>query len=268
MDAFAQAPDVFAQALDVFAQALDVFAHALDVFARVLDVFARILGFPATFFYFINYQIFIIHQLKNTVMNNSDYLPKNDRQLHRWVVVFLNYLFAALSRLGFPNDVYNTLAGMRDDFGGKIDIAEDTNTRTKVTVQEKNTVKAALKAAIRQAVKEYLMYNPAVTDADRDGLGLPIHKTTRTPVPPPTQLVDFFLAKPYGVRGAEFGWAVLPEPPKSYDDLVHSAFDTRSPYTFQFDLPDAGKTLYVCARRENTTGQKGPWSEIKSVIIP
>ena len=227
-------------------------------------------------------------------MNNSDYLPKNDRQLHRWVVVFLNYLFAALSRLGFPNDVYNTLAGMRDDFGGKIDIAEDTNTRTKVTVQEKNTVKAALKAAIRQAVKAYLMYNPAVTDADRDGLGLPIHKTTRTPVPPPTQLVDFFLkqsagsrveahyaphdqnaemkekreAKPYGVRGAEFGWAVLPEPPKSYDDLVHSAFDTRSPYTFQFDLPDAGKTLYVCARWENTTGQKGPWSEIKSVIIP
>ena len=63
-------------------------------------------------------------------------------------------------------------------------------------------------------------------------------------------------------------WAVLPEPPKSYADLVHSMFDTRSPYTFQFDLADAGKTLYVCARWENTIGQKGPWSEIKSVIIP
>jgi hypothetical protein len=70
------------------------------------------------------------------------------------------------------------------------------------------------------------------------------------------------------VRGAEIRWAILPEPPKSYDDLVHSVFDTHSPYTFQFDIPDAGKTLYVCARWENTTGQKGPWGDIKSVIIP
>jgi hypothetical protein len=75
-------------------------------------------------------------------------------------------------------------------------------------------------------------------------------------------------AKPFGVRGVELRWAILPEPPKSHADLVHSEFDTRSPYMFQFDLPDAGKTLYICARWENTTGQKGPWNKIESVIIP
>jgi hypothetical protein len=75
-------------------------------------------------------------------------------------------------------------------------------------------------------------------------------------------------AKPYGVRGAEIRWAILPAPPTSQDDLVHSEFDTRTPYIFQFDIPQAGKTLYVCARWENTTGQKGPWSEIVSAIIP
>jgi hypothetical protein len=50
--------------------------------------------------------------------------------------------------------------------------------------------------------------------------------------------------------------------------LAHSVFDTRSPYTFQFDLADAGKRFYCCLRWENTTGQKGPWSEIQNAIIP
>jgi hypothetical protein len=30
----------------------------------------------------------------------------------------------------------------------------------------------------------------------------------------------------------------------------------------------AGKRLWFAARWENTTGQKGPWSEIMCVIIP
>jgi hypothetical protein len=61
---------------------------------------------------------------------------------------------------------------------------------------------------------------------------------------------------------------VLDTPPASYADLAHSVFDTRSPYTFQFDLSDAGKRLYCCLRWENNVGEKGPWSEIQSAIIP
>jgi hypothetical protein len=155
-------------------------------------------------------------------------------------------------------------------------------------------VRKAYEAELRRFVKSFLAYNPAVSDIDREELELPVHKTTRSPIPPPTALVEFEIrqaagshlevhyfpiepnseskerheAKPYGVRGVELGWAILPEPPKSYADLVHSVFDTHSPYIFQFDLPDAGKTIYICARWENTTGQKGSWNGIKSAIIP
>jgi hypothetical protein len=79
---------------------------------------------------------------------------------------------------------------------------------------------------------------------------------------------EHHLAKPYGVRGAELAWAILPAPPKSQADLTHSAFDTRSPYIFEFDIPEVGQILYVCARWENTTGKKGPWGTIKSAVIP
>jgi hypothetical protein len=146
----------------------------------------------------------------------------------------------------------------------------------------------------RKVVKEYLIDNHILTEEDLIMLGLPVHKTTRAPIPPPTSLVELKLrqlpgnrvevnfapesvdpeekehheGKPYGVRGAEIRWAILPTPPTSHDELVHSEFDTRTPYIFQFDLPQAGKTLYVCARWENTTGQKGPWNTIVSAVIP
>jgi hypothetical protein len=191
--------------------------------------------------------------------------------------------------------VYDALQTLRSDFEQKLDVAEAPTTRNKGTVAAKNVAHKTLNSAIRAAVQRYLAHNPDVTEQDHDDLGIPIHKTTRTPIPPPTVLVEFLLrqlsgnriemdffpvssnamlakerheAKPYGVRGVEIRWAMLTEPPKSHDDLVHSEFDTRSPYIFQFDLPDAGKTLYVCARWENTTGQKGPWSVIQNAIIP
>ena len=74
--------------------------------------------------------------------------------------------------------------------------------------------------------------------------------------------------KPRGVHGAEIVYALLETPPTSYDALIKSVFDTASPYTFTFDLPDAGKTIYMALRWENSRGEKGPWTDIQSAIIP
>jgi hypothetical protein len=75
-------------------------------------------------------------------------------------------------------------------------------------------------------------------------------------------------AKPHGVHGAEVCWAILGTAPLSVDELIHSAFDTRSPFTLDFSESERGKTVWFCLRWENTTGKKGPWSEIVSAIIP
>ena len=224
-------------------------------------------------------------------MPNSDYLPRPDRTFLAWVINFLKYLMGRLEQFNFPQALFQQLSGEKDVFAQKLEVAEEPTTHTTVNVQEKNDARKALEKNIRQAVAEYLTRNHLLTDGDRRLLGLPVHKTTRTPVPPPTGKVDFTIeslggsrlvihfhahdeereranAKPFGVRGAEIIWAVLDAPPASYNELAHSVFDTRSPYTFQFDLADAGKRFYCCLRWENTTGQKGPWSEIQSAIIP
>jgi hypothetical protein len=52
------------------------------------------------------------------------------------------------------------------------------------------------------------------------------------------------------------------------EELTTSAFDTRSPYTFEFPSTDTGTYLYLCLRWENSRGEKGPWSKIHRVTIP
>jgi hypothetical protein len=222
-------------------------------------------------------------------MNNRDFLPEKDRVLLQWVVSFLSYLSAIMMRIGFPPELYAKLMELRDDFSQKLDVAEAPATRTKLTVQAKNTAKHALKTSVRQAVKEYLTWNHEVTDTDRDGLGIPIYKTTRTPAPVATEapdsdidtsvigrlIIHFFekgsshkKAKPAGQHCVEIAWALSDTPVTRWDELLHSSVDTNSPFTLVFENDQRGKTVYFATRWENTRGEKGPWSEITGAIIP
>jgi hypothetical protein len=227
-------------------------------------------------------------------MTYKDFIPHSDSEFDPWQDNLVGKVDPIAGQLGIPEATITETHTKKARWDAAYKAAKDPNTRNKVLVLEKNEARADYESNLRNLNNTYLMHSPMLTDAMRLDMGLPVHKTTRTPVPPPTSMVELLLrqlggsrvevaffpvsentaarerheAKPFGVRGAELIWAILTEPPKAYEDLVHSVFDTRSPYIFQFNISDAGKTLYVCARWENTTGQKGPWNEIKSIIIP
>ncbi|MDR1372304.1 MAG: hypothetical protein LBJ17_04150 [Dysgonamonadaceae bacterium] len=222
-------------------------------------------------------------------MNNSDYIPQPDGKFLQWTNNFINYLSGLYTQLGFPREVYEQLTTLHGDFAQKLEIAEEPATRTKLSVQAKNDARAALEKDLRQAIREYLTNNHLVTDEDRDGLGLPIHKITRTPSPvatdsPDTDVdtsvigritINFFekgsrhkKGKPAGQHGAEVAWIISDTPPTRWDELLHSNIDTNSPFTLSFEHDQRGKTVYFALRWENTRGEKGPWSEIASAIIP
>ena len=221
-------------------------------------------------------------------MKNSDYMPRKEADFYTWVTVFFTYLITNCSRFGIASALLSPLLSLRDDFFAKYLVAQTPSTRTKTTVLAKNNALKALKDALRVFIREYLTNNHLVTDLDRDNLGLPIHKTDRKPVPVPTtypffvidssmirMLIIFFyatasraLAKPFGVHGAEIRWMVSDTPVINPEELIHSSFDTRSPLRLEFHGDDRGKTVWFCLRWENTRGEKGPWSEIVSAVIP
>ena len=74
-------------------------------------------------------------------------------------------------------------------------------------------------------------------------------------------------AKPRGVHGAEIRWEVAEENPRT-NNLANSSFDTRTPFTLDFYDTPRGKTVWICLRWETNRGEKGPWGEIVSAIIP
>jgi hypothetical protein len=196
-------------------------------------------------------------------------------------------LFPNIAQFGFPSDEYQNLSTLRNDFSDKLDIADAAATRTSLTVGAKNAAAEALRSAIRQDVNQYLAYNPAVTENDHRGLGIPIHSKERHPAQKAPHAPHISAAagdlrqvrfdfgesegskrKPAGQHGVEVASVIADTKPADTDELTRSSFDTHTPLVLTFKEPERGKILWYAARWENTRGEKGIWSEIMSVVIP
>jgi hypothetical protein len=223
-------------------------------------------------------------------MIQNSYIPRKDEEFFRWTFNFISYLASKAEQFNFPQEVSDSIQTKLADFGEKLRIADEPNTRTPVAVQAKNTAHKLLEKTVRNAVTEYLTHNHLVSDDDRVAMGIPVHKTTHTPSPVAHEAPDvdvdtsvlgcvtihFFekghhhkKAKPAGQHGAEIAWVISDVPVTSTTKLIHSSFDTHTPLTLDFqDHDQRGQILYFAIRWENTRGEKGPWSAIQSTVIP
>jgi hypothetical protein len=222
-------------------------------------------------------------------MSQKDYLPARDIEFQSWSTSFLHCLSTMLERINFPPVEYELLVSLNNDFSQKLEVTEESSTRTKVTIQRKNEARKLLEKTLRQDIKEYLTFSRLVTNADREALGLPIYKKTHTPAPVATTAPSFDVdtsvagrvgikfytmegekkqGKPAGQHCVEIQWIISHETPTRWDELLHSVIDTRSPYTFMFENDQRGKTLYFALRWQNTRGEKGPFTLIQNAIIP
>jgi hypothetical protein len=217
----------------------------------------------------------------------GDFIPHQDGAFLEWTKTLLAYVSPKLTAFNIPAETLTPIQGQMTAYETAFEAAQNPN-RGKVDVLNKNEAKEALTASLRGFIKGYLTYNPAVSDADKENMGLPLHDGTRTPVPVPATIPELELdssvirqitvhfrdagsdkrGKPAHVHGVELRWGLLNTPPVSVEDLKNSAFDTASPYTFTFAEPERGKALYICPRWENNKGDKGPWGEIVKAIIP
>ncbi|MDR2468997.1 MAG: hypothetical protein LBD27_00740 [Tannerella sp.] len=216
-----------------------------------------------------------------------DYLPLTYAALLNWLLNFLGYVMENLNRFNIPISETETLQETVNAFQVAQAKAENPNAGKADRLERKETANAVRKA-VRDFVNVHLRYNRAVTDEDRVKMGLHVPDTTPTPVGEPTTMpvveIDTSIimrltlkyrnagsssrAKPAGTHGVEIRWEILPVPPDTTADLTHSEFSTRSPHTFVFEENQRGKTVYFRLRWENMRGQKGPWSEIYSTVIP
>jgi hypothetical protein len=218
---------------------------------------------------------------------SANFIPDADSTFDGWQFVFMSNLASRAPAWNVPLDEVAALQTLQTRWKTAYAAASDPGTRTKGAVKEKQEARDAYEKALRRMIRTYITYNPNISDKQREDMGLPVHKTSRTPAPvatdPPVVSAsdagprrvrfDFgaekgSAAKPAGQHGTEIASVIADSKPEEIDDLVHSSFDTHTPLFLTFKESERGKTLWFAARWENTRGEKGPWGNIQGIVIP
>jgi len=216
----------------------------------------------------------------------SDYLPKKDSELVLWSANFAAQIELYASKWGIDADTVTALKAAAAAFAAAVAIT-DSAERNKINVAGKNAKGKTLVALIR-ALVSFQLKNPVITDEQRIQLGLHVHDTKPTPIPVPTDAptlvvkthksrhlsIEYMIAdddkkaRPYGVNGAVLVYGLLDAPPADQKDLPRNVLITRVPYILEFLEAERGKTVYLAICWQNERGQKGPWSDIQSTLVP
>jgi hypothetical protein len=221
---------------------------------------------------------------------SKDYIPDNDAAFNNWYK-FLNQYVAGKCAGQSPEWTHIPEAALAKQQGAYAAwynaYSVTLSPHTPVDTKAKNDAKKAARAAVRPFVNQYLRF-PPVTDEDRTAMGIPNKDTRLTPVPKPDDIPEVEArtpsprtlsfrfrrdtmkrwGKPSGVHGLELAWLISDTPPKEVEELVHSAFATRSPLELSFEESQRGKRLYYAVRWETGTVKKGKFGDIFSVFIP
>ena len=218
----------------------------------------------------------------------SSFIPKAEGNFDAFVRQFVQQVTQHPEEYEVSKDRIKTLEAQLTEWDKKYAAAVKARDAAKAATESKDEARDALEESVR-SVSKLIQANDEISNAARDAAGLPVHKTTRTPVPVPrtfpmatvigTDRLELTLmysdvatptrkARPHGCRGCEVYVAVADNPPKNPEDYRFVAFSTRTPELIKFKSDDGGKTANFLLRWVNTKGEPGPWSQAISATIP
>jgi hypothetical protein len=220
-------------------------------------------------------------------MSRGHYIPGKEAEFIEWSENLITVSNGNKTLWGLPEDKLTEIGGLHNEAKALYEKCK-TASYTKVDMEQKKEKIKLLRHLEGVFVKNNLQNNDKMTDSGRTALRIPIHDTHPTPhgkpggipdieveTPHPRLLSVRFRAasaprwgKPDNVHGMELVWLISDEPPRETEDLVHSAFATRSPLELSFKESERGKWVHFAVRWENGTVRKGDWSEIFQAVIP
>jgi hypothetical protein len=215
-----------------------------------------------------------------------DFIPRRESELIPWADNFVTWVGEYSGDLGIPAAEINKLKIAVNFFKSTHEQARSPD-RTPVIIATKNEAKRDMLFKIRAMVR-FRLQNPLVTEAMRVQLGLRPRDTVITVIPVPVTRPEFSLrvrdlrrvqvrfqdqggdsrARPYGINGAVISYDVLDAEPSGPEQLARTTLATRNTYTIVFAEEERGKTMYAALQWQNEKGERGPWSEMQSTVIP
>jgi hypothetical protein len=220
-------------------------------------------------------------------------MPKGHEKRHKLAItIFSNMtgdlrIKSGLTAKTLLGDWYdNVYTPQCTAFCNAYDVWNDITTRTPVALDDLDEAEDVFIPLVRK-LHNFVSGNPILTDSDLEKLGFPKHSAGGHKPAHVAEHAPYLVATAAGARIVDIGYgatqasrskpegqhgieviSTVSDTIPSLKDLTRSDFDTRSPLKLTFDDRERGKTLWFAGRWENTRGQKGPFGEIQSVIIP
>ena len=217
----------------------------------------------------------------------NDYIPRSDEEFDIWQENLLSTVLPNIVNWNIPQQDYDDLLPLQTNWDNAWDGAKNKDTRSSTDVQLKDDARAAYESVLRKFVQAHLAVNRAMSDADRQSMGLTVRDTTPTPVPVPTthpvgqidssqtqrHTIKFSdqssssRGKPEGVANCEIHYILDNANADPDEDPMLTAVATRSNHVIDYKASDSGKRAYYYLRWVNTRGQGGPWAPVISGIV-
>jgi hypothetical protein len=208
------------------------------------------------------------------------YIPSREALLDDWLTNFKALIVLSPTTYGLQVADGTAIQNSYNSWHAAYLAAINPTTRTKSTVITKNEQKSIVLGVVR-GYAATIRANRAVTDENKNNLGLHVAETTRTPVPPPStqpvlEVVDTeaglqVLAvkdegasrrgKPTGVAGVLVYRAVAADPVSAAGETAFLIFTSKTGLQSNFTTADRGKIATYFARWTNAKGEVGPWSD-------
>jgi hypothetical protein len=217
----------------------------------------------------------------------SSFIPESDAHFDVWQSILVPNLEVKATKFGIPPEELDAVLTQQGRWKNSYAAASNPATRTAGAIKEKQEARKVYETVLRRVIKGYITYNPAITDQEREDLGLPVHDTKPTPAPPITsrpevevrfpQIQQHLLvvrdselrsrAMPAHAAGFEV-WRRVGDPaPVSDADWQLVVQAPHSPYELTYGEAESGLRVYYRVRWMNTRGVPGPWSETVSAVI-
>lgn len=219
------------------------------------------------------------------------YIPSKDADFLTWLTNFDSLITASPGTYGLDAADAAAITAAASPFQASYPISQDPATRTPVTVEQKDTDRAAAEAIIRPYAVQ-VSKNNTVADSDKIAIGVNVPSLVPSPIPAPVDPPELAIAsmipgvgkfsyktagavgksKPFGAVGVEVYGMIGETHTTNPADAVYLATVTKSPFRLQFAGTDSGKKLSLFARFTTRSGpagiaQKGPWSTAVQTAI-
>jgi len=211
-------------------------------------------------------------------MSGRALIPRREAEFLGWSNHYTNTIVEAADHYFLTDEEIAALQSLQADFDEKYAAHVSASDHARAATQAKREARDELEETIRKTARR-IMADERVSDYERKEAGLPVHKSTRTPVRVPTtspvgqvvasdRLEHRVLVtdsgsptkrrKPQGVIGCEAFLLVRDMPSFDPEDYSLIGIWTRYPEAVEFESEDGGKTAHYLLRWINTRRRTRP----------